>query len=85
MCFRVARQGDFWTAIVSLLMYGSVMQQMPQNIARRARLSTASILVAIGLTVAALFALAAAIGHRDVSGYQVDTPVLPLQAVKAKI
>ena len=58
------------------------MQHLPQNIARRARLSTGAILVAIVLTIAALIALSAAIGRRDVSGYQIDNPVSPLELHK---
>lgn len=59
------------------------MPQTPQNLARRARLSTGAIVVAIVLTISALLALRAAIGRPDVSGgYEIQNPVSPLEGRK---
>lgn len=58
------------------------MQQLPQNIARRARLSTGAIVVAIILTIAAVFALSAAIGRPEMGGYEIQNPVSPLDMHK---
>lgn len=84
LCLRVARQVDFYPAIVAFRKFQRMMHELQQNLARRARLSTGAILAAIVLTIAALFALSAAIGRRDMSGYQIDTPVSPLTLDKVK-
>ncbi len=55
-----------------------MMQQLPNNLARRAKLSTAAILAAIVLTIAALIALSAAIGRQEIGGYEIQNPVSPM-------
>lgn len=55
-----------------------MMQQLPQNLTRRARLSTGAIIAAIVLTIAALIALSAAIGRHDIGSYEVQNPVSPM-------
>lgn len=78
MCFRVARHLDFLTAIVMFRNFQRMKQPLTQNIARRARLSTGSIFVAVVLTIAAALAVAAAIGRHDLGGYEIQDPVSPL-------
>ena len=59
------------------------MQQSPQNLARRARLSTGAIVVAVVLTIAAFLALRAAIGRPEVTGgYEIQNPVTRLESQK---
>lgn len=59
------------------------MNHVSNNIARRARLSTGAIIVAVLLTIAALLALAAAIGRPQMEGYEIQNPVSPLQIQSA--
>jgi hypothetical protein len=79
MCFRDARHSDFFTDNGTPRTFERMMQQLPQSMARRARLSTVSIVVATILTVAALIALAAAVGRHEESGYQIQDPVSRLE------
>jgi|CXWK01.1.fsa_nt_gi hypothetical protein len=60
-----------------------MMQSLPQNLTRRAKLSTGAILAAIVLTIAALIALSAAIGRHEIGGYEIQNPVSPVSDWKA--
>lgn len=55
-----------------------MMQPLPKNLTRRAKLSTGAILAAIVLTIAALIALSAAIGRQEMGGYEIQNPVTPM-------
>ena len=82
MCFRVARRCELFPDSFAARNFKSMMHLVSQNLARRARLSTRAIFAAVFLTVAALIALMAAIGQRDVGGYQIESPVTPLDEHK---
>ncbi len=75
MCARVARHPAEWSGVLSLVIGRGMPKELPQNLARRARLSSKAIVMAIILTLAALAAVAIAARQQSVSSVKTTGPV----------
>lgn len=52
-----------------------MMDTSTNNFARRARLSTSAIALALAVTVAAIIAVWVSSGEREIAGYQLESPI----------
>jgi hypothetical protein len=75
MCARVARHPAEWSLVVPLAIDRGMPKELPQNLARRARLSSKAIVTAIILTIAALAAVAIAARQQSASSVKTLGPV----------
>jgi hypothetical protein len=75
MRVRVARHRAEWSIAVPLTIDHDMLNEMPQTFARRARLSSKAIIVAIALTLAAVLALAITSRDKETTAVKTVSPV----------